>query len=707
MTFSGHPGLIALVFWPIIGAVFSYIIGRKSKRLRDYFSNFVVLTTFAGMIGMAFLASNQTPPYFEWSGFMGFRLYFRLDGLRAIYGVVAAFMWVMTTLFSREYFAHYRNRNRYYFFTLLTFGATLGVFFSADLITTFLFFEVMSFTSYVLVIHDERPATLDAARTYMAVAVIGGLAMLFGIFILHVQLGTTEIAALLEAVQQFQGNMGILYLAGTFLLIGFGGKAGMFPLHIWLPNAHPVAPAPASALLSGILTKTGVFGIIIIGSILFHQQAGWGYLMINIGIVGMLTGAVLALFSTDLKRTLAYSSISQIGFIILGVGMQSLLYEYYNSMPIQGTLLHMLNHSLIKLLLFMAAGVVVMNTHQLDLNKIRGFGRGKPLFSFCFLMGVLTIIGMPFWSGYVSKTLLHESLVYHIWLFQEYSLLSGYFQVLESLFTLVGGLTTAYMIKLFVCICLEKNQFNQKKLTKLNKRYMNKVTATVLFLCAIILPILGALPYAFMVPIGTFGQTFMQRFSPPYEINFLAWINLRGALASLLIGGILYTFIVRVCLMSKDAEGRSVYIDLWPKSLNIEMRIYRPLLLQILPFIGAFFARIVSSVLPALLARFYQGFVSFRAFWIRENSQPKSLDVIHSAQNRNERFLGDMRHAADHAKGLRTGFQSDLTFVSYLAHILNMRFSGEFMRIIFGSLAYSLLIFFVGFAIVQIIVFTR
>ena len=707
MTISGHPGLLLLVFWPIMGAACSYIIGRKSKAGRDYFSNVVVITTFIGVAAMAFFSDAQNPFYFEWRGFMGFRIYFRLDSLRLIYGVVAAFMWVMTTLFSREYFAHYRNRNRYYFFSLLTFGGTLGVFFSADLITTFIFFEVMSLTSYVLVIHDERPATLEAAKTYMAVAIIGGLAMLFGIFILSHQLQTTEIAALLPALQAFEGDMRLIYFAAALLLVGFGGKAGMYPLHIWLPNAHPVAPAPASALLSGVLTKTGVFGIIIIGSVLFNEEFGWGFLMLNIGIVGMLTGAVLALFSTDLKRTLAYSSVSQIGFIILGVGMHGILSAYYNSMPIQGTLLHMVNHSLIKLLLFMAAGVVVMNTHELNLNKIRGFGRGKPLFTFCFLMGVLSIIGMPFWSGYVSKTLLHESLVYHIWLFPDYSMWSAYFQVIESLFTLVGGLTTAYMIKLFICVCLEKNQYNQKKLSQLNKRYMNKVTAGVLFICAAILPALGVLPSAFLIPIGTFGQPFMLRLTPPYEIDFLAWINLRGALASMLIGVIIYTFIVRVCLMSKDEGGRSVYINLWPQSLDIEQRIYRPLILQILPFAGAFFARIVSSVLPALIGGFYRGFVSFRTFWIRENSKTEPLNVVHHAQNLNTRLQDEGDRAAHGVKALNARFQSDMTFVARVARVLNMRFSGDFMRVIFGSLAYSLLIFFIGFAIVQIIVFSR
>ena len=683
----------------MIGAALSYIIGRRNKALRDYFAIFVVATAFVGMLALAFFACNENPPAFEWRAFMGLGLHFTLDGFRTVYGLVAAFMWLMTTLFSREYFAHYyRNRNRYYFFLLLTFGATLGVFFSADLVTTFLFFEMASLASYVLVIHTEKKATIQAARTYMAVVVFGGMSLLFGIFLLSHTLQTTEIGALHAAFQNFDGNRNLVYLAGAFMLVGFGAKAGMFPLHIWLPSAHPAAPAPASALLSGILTKVGVFGMIILGSSLFFHHRGWGLLLLNIGVVGMLAGAVLALFSTDLKRTIAYSSISQIGFITLGIGMQNIMLNpYYSSLAIQGTLLHMVNHSLIKLLLFLAAGVVIMNLHEMDLNKVRGFGRGKPLFTFCFLMGVLAIIGLPFWSGYVSKTLLHDSLLYYIWSFQTYSLAVTYFQVIEALFTLAGGLTTAYMIKLFVCICIEKNQYQQEEFDGLNRRYMNKLSAAVLLACAAILPILGIAPYAFMIPIGEFGGVFMQGFAPTYELDFLGLLPLRGALTSILIGLILYFLVVRVCLMGTDREGRSVYVDLWPSVLNLEERVYRPLLGEILPFVGTLFARALSSVVPVITKGFYSAFTSFRNFWtIDEHAEPANL-----AKNRE---IAKTASLASKSKQAEPANYAQIP--GHSTWVQNIRHNTEFLRMILSSLAYSLLIFFIGFVIIQIILFS-
>ncbi|MDE7199033.1 MAG: sodium:proton antiporter, partial [Lachnospiraceae bacterium] len=309
----------------------------------------------------------------------GMGIQFTLDGFRALYGSVAAFMWFMTTLFSREYFGHYRNRNRYYLFLLLTLGATEGVFFSADFFTTFLFFEIMSFTSYVWVVHDERPESLRAGATYLTVAVLGGLVMLMGIFLLQGTTGSLDfstLAGLYVFYSEMNAHQAVvrIWAAALCLLFGFGAKAGAFPLHIWLPKAHPVAPAPASALLSGILTKAGMYGILVLTVDLFFGNAAWGGLILILGVFTMVTGALLALFSIDLKRTLACSSVSQIGFILVGVGMSGLLGSE-NATALRGSLLHMVNHSLIKLVLFMAAGVIFMNVHKLDLNEIRGFGR--------------------------------------------------------------------------------------------------------------------------------------------------------------------------------------------------------------------------------------------------------------------------------------------------------------------------------------------
>lgn len=559
-----------LVFGPMAGGVCSYLIGRKHKKARDWFAFVVTALTFAVMV--AVLASSISGKVIEFSSqsFSGLGLSMRADGFRALYGVITAFMWMMTSLFSQEYFAHYRNRNRYWLFNLLTLGATMGVFLSADLFTTFLFFEVMSFTSYVLVAHDENTAAMRAAGTYLAVAVIGGLVMLMGIFLLYHMTGTLSHYELYAACKPFVGE-GRLYAASVLMLVGFGAKAGMFPFHIWLPKAHPVAPAPASALLSGVLTKSGIFGVALIcGTILFHDPK-WGLVMLLLGAVTMFLGAFLALFSIDLKRTLACSSVSQIGFILVGMGMQGLLGSH-NALAVRGTILHMVNHSLIKLVLFMAAGVVYMNLHELDFNAIRGYGRGKPVLFFVVAMGALGIMGVPMWNGYISKTLLHESIVEYIWTFTDYTPFARLMQGTEYLFVFTGGLTVAYMVKVLVVLFVEKPARDFGK-----ERYMNKKSAFALIVSASVLPVLGIIA-AIMNKIADFGQEFLHGHDPEHAVHYFSWINLRGGFSSLVIGGILYCLVVRVILREKGTAGQPVYRNLWPGRLDLEERVYRPLL---------------------------------------------------------------------------------------------------------------------------------
>ena len=228
-------------------------------------------------------------------GICGWEIGFTLDGFRVIYGSVASFMWMMAAVLSREYLTHHKNRNRYYLFLLWTLGATMGVFLSENLYTTFLFFEIMSFTSYVWVVQEETKPALRAADTYLAVAVLGGLVMLMGIFLLNRMLGVLAIKELPQAAAAYE-NKGLLYAAGGCMLVGFGAKAGVFPLHIWLPKAHPVAPAPASALLSGILTKTGIYGVLILSCSLFLHDGAWGAMILGLGVVTMFGGALLAVF---------------------------------------------------------------------------------------------------------------------------------------------------------------------------------------------------------------------------------------------------------------------------------------------------------------------------------------------------------------------------------------------------------------------------
>ena len=478
-------------------------------------------------------------------------------------------------------------------FVLFTLGAMQGVFLSNDLYTTFIFFEVMSFASYPMVIHNETKEAIDGSNSYLGFAVLGSLVSLMGLFMLQSILGTLQIDQLVEAASHVT-NHALLYTAGALTLVGFGVKAGMYPLHTWLPQAHSVAPAPASAMLSAVITKAGIFGIIVVSCNIFLHDAQWGLAIVIFGTLSMVTGAVLAVFSNNIKRTLACSSVSQLGFVIIGIGMQCMLGEH-NALAVRGTVLHMFNHSLLKLALFMGVGVIYVCMHTFDLNKLRGFGRKKPVLWFVFGMGLLGLAGVPLFNGYISKTLIHESIVEYIGMMPTQTVLAGTLQTVEALFTFAGGLTLAYMLKLFVAIFIEKNPENQEKLDA-KKKYMSKLTMTVLIIAGAILPIIGMLPYWTQDILANTAQGFMHGHDPATPVNYFSLINLRGAAASIAIGLIVYFLFIRVCLMKKDENGVKVYADVWPSWLSIEHMIYRPVLLRFLPFVGALIARAVYAI---------------------------------------------------------------------------------------------------------------
>ena len=593
---------LALILFPLAGAIAVMAADYKAsadggkqivwQRVRDLLAMTVGVGEFALMCILAYsgMGSGLFVP-----GICGMGLHFCLDGFRMVYGLVAAFMWMMTLLFSGEYLSHEEHLGRYYFFQLVTLSATLGVFLSADLFTTFIFFEVMSFTSYVWVVQEETKGAIKAAETYLAVAVIGGMVLLMGLFLLYNTLGTLEMSKLLPAAAACE-KKDLLFAAGCCTLVGFGAKAGAFPLHIWLPKAHPVAPAPASALLSGILTKAGIFGVLAVSCNVFLWNERWGLLIFSIGLLTMFGGALLAVCSVDLKRTLACSSMSQIGFILIGIGMQGILGEE-NALAVRGTLLHMVNHSLIKLVLFMIAGVVVMNLHKLNLNDIRGFGKKKPFLNVCFLAGALGISGIPLMNGYVSKTLLHESIVEGI---EVSAGLSGFLKMSEWIFLISGGMTLAYMTKLYAALFIEENpdKKEQKRFEGM-KKYMNPLSAFAIGGSAFLLPLLGVVPGLLSERIADLGQGFMHLEENAAAVSYYSFVNLRGGLISIGIGILLYAGIRRFMMTKKD--GVLEYKDCWPKWLDVEELLYRPLLLGILPFLARVVCRILDSLADGVI----------------------------------------------------------------------------------------------------------
>lgn len=677
--------IYTVVFLPMIGALLSYMIGRKSKQMRDTMVKLLTIVEFLGTLMLVLNLSGNSNLSASIPGVCGLGLHFTVDGFRGIYAVIAAFMWMMTSLFSSEYFKHYRNRNRYYFFLLITLGATEAIFLSADLFTTFIFFEMMSMASYVWVAQDEKAESLRAGATYLAVAVIGGLVMLMGLFLLYYQAGTLEISQLYEACHGKN-----VYVAAACLFVGFGAKAGAFPLHIWLPKAHPVAPAPASALLSGILTKTGVFGILVIScEILLHDEK-WSSFVLIIGLMTMFLGAFLAVFSVNFKRTLACSSVSQIGFILVGIGMLGLLGEE-NALAVRGTFLHMVNHSLFKLVLFMVAGVIYMNTHKLDLNEIRGYGRKKPLLAAIYLMGALGIGGIPLWSGYISKTLLHESIVEYIHGMEAGTIVSQMFllddvKTFEWIFLISGGMTVAYMCKLFVAVFLEKNA-DEKVQVAYEKQtaYMSKTSVFALVGSAVLLPIMGILPGKTMNVLADMSQSFMGVTHAGHEVHYFTWTNLKGSVISILIGAAIYFLIVRGWMMKKAEDGTKVYVNRWSKYFDLEDYIYRPILIKAVPVICGMVCMIFDHIVDGVV-------VLLKKTIFKDSPEVGELEEGNEVTHALGVFFNGLEEILNHVIWRKHPHHKDFE------HALVLRYDGfkENLGMISRSLSYGLLLFSLG-----------
>lgn len=622
-------GIIFAVIFPFIAAVLCRLLFHKRESGSGYNIPAVVMILVsvveAGAVAYPLvenLSGMELGRYVSITGVGGLGLHFLYTGFRGIFGALTAFAWFVTFLFSREYMKNDTNVIRYDFFNLMTLGATMGIFYAADLFTLFFFFEIMSFTSFMWVAHRQTIKSAYAAGTYLGIAIAGGMAILMGLFIVYNRLGTLyfgEMYAKAVKTAGAGGDITWLYIAAVCMFAGFGAKAGAFPVHVWLPDSYTQAPAPATALLSAILSKTGVFGLMLVSLEILPMRESWGVFLLAIGVITMVAGGVRGVMSGSLKTTLAFSSMSQIGFVLVGVGMQVLLAGlmagisgdagYYKeaagvfAMAVNGTFIHMINHSLVKLVLFMAAGVIFMHTGSYELNKVRGFGHRKPFLFVTFLLAAAGVGGVPVLNGYISKTLLHESIVEYASLLGDMSSLSVFMKAVEYLFLFSGGLTVAYMTKLFVVLFVEKNQDSAlQSAYEAKKDYASILSKLAIGLCALPIPFIGLLPKVFAERVAEYG--FVRSgvrdiwYYKQENVRYFSPKSLLGAVISITIGIAVYFLIVRLLMLHKKEKG---YRELFPSWLNMEKYLYRAVFYTAVPFLLGIISRILDSIVDILV----------------------------------------------------------------------------------------------------------
>ncbi|MTI95602.1 MAG: monovalent cation/H+ antiporter subunit D family protein [Firmicutes bacterium] len=386
---------------PIVATIPLYIIERRSARLRDFFAQLITGTTLVLVIAMypqirdvgevAIAFPRIFPP---------FGISFRVDMLGFILAAIASTVWFLSTVYSTVYMDHEGGQNRFYPFLLLSLGGCMGVFLTGDFFSLFVFFELMSLSSYVLVVHEESAAAMAAGYKYLILTLIGGLALFFGIVIAYEIAGNVNI---LPDNFLFSEPNQLALSAFLAFIVGFGMKMGVFPLHVWLPDAHPVAPSPASALLSGIMLKTGAYGmmrvIYNVYGVDFIQEAGWHNILLVMAAITIFLGSAVAIAQTDIKRRLAYSSIGQMGYVLLGMA-------FMNLNGLTGSIFHIFSHALMKSTLFLCAGAIIYKTGKRKINELSGIGLQMPITMAAFSIAAFAMIGIPPLNGFISKLVL-------------------------------------------------------------------------------------------------------------------------------------------------------------------------------------------------------------------------------------------------------------------------------------------------------------
>ena len=325
----------------------------------------------------------------------------RTDSLSGFFCMIVAVMYLLAGVFSLEYMEHEDNTGRFYTFFLITLGMLNGMGLAGNLMTLYLFFEALTLLSLPLVIHAMTKEAVAATFKYLFYSITGSSLALVGFFFAYSYGNTLEFTpgGVLN-MASLSGNESAMLVAAMLAVVGFGAKAGMFPLHGWLPSAHPVAPAPASAILSGVITKAGVLAIIrfifqIIGADFLRGtwvQTTW----LILALISIVMGSMLAYREPALKKRLAYSSISQVSYVLFGLFTLS-------DDGLLGGLMHIASHSIVKSCLFLAAGAFAYKTGKTSVSELRGVGKRMPVTLGCFTLAAITLVGIPPTSGFISK----------------------------------------------------------------------------------------------------------------------------------------------------------------------------------------------------------------------------------------------------------------------------------------------------------------
>ncbi len=420
---------------PLAAAFLNLLFSKISKKVADY----IAFLACAVLAVMAVRMLFESPFVYKVGGWLPpWGILLVSDGLSSLMLLVVNVISLLVIVYSTKYMTTYTAKEKYYSLFLLMVAGMNGVIITGDMFNLYVFLEIASIASYALVGFGCEKEELEASFKYLILGGVASTAVLFGIAFLYSMTGTLNMPDLAQQIETVGMNRALAFVIALFIM-GFGLKASTVPFHAWLPDAHPSAPAPISAMLSGVLIKAlGVYTIMRIMFNVIGQNMLVSSILMFLGALSMLVAGLLAVGQSDFKRMLAYSSISQIGYVLIGLGLaiKPGIEVTVAALGLIGSLYHLINHAVFKSLLFLCSGAVEYRTGTRDLGKLGGLIRKMPVTGVTCSIGSLSIAGIPPFNGFWSKLIIILAL-----------LKGGYF-IYGAIAVLVGFITLVYFVKL-------------------------------------------------------------------------------------------------------------------------------------------------------------------------------------------------------------------------------------------------------------------
>ncbi len=471
--------LILPILLPLLGGLPVFRMDRRELR-RGYITGVLLLN----LLVVCFMPwQQQTLEVLHMTASL--RLVLRADSVGRLFAVLVSAIWLLVAVYGDEYMTHEEKQPRFFGFYLVSLSSLMGICLAGNLVTLYLFYEMMTLLTVPLVMHTGTDESFDAGIKYLGFSVCGAAMSLLGLFYLQ-QYQTTDLFVAGGTLTNVWTEG--LEVALLLLLVGFGAKAGMVPLFAWLPAAHPVAPSPASAVLSGLITKMGVLAIL---RVLFYQfgvdfvSGTWVQtLVMGLAIFTVFMGSMLALKEKTLKKRLAYSTVSQVSYILFGLLLLS-------PEGMTGALLQLVFHALAKNGLFLGAGCVVFYLHKTRTTDLRGAGKQIPWAMGCFAVFSLSLIGVPPLAGFVSK-----------WYLAQGGLLQGTAGLIGMAVLMVSALLTAgYLLPIITDSFFVGADFDYKTTPKLKTSWRTQGPMVILAAALVVLGLFPGLLDGAMAPI--------------------------------------------------------------------------------------------------------------------------------------------------------------------------------------------------------------